>query len=94
MPGTRTEAQTDPLRVAIPNTHRVDETLCLRERLQQARLLTGCLFAGQDSVRIGTEQLGREGSSGTGPKAGGPYYLHRLAMGMNMQREYRSSGWQ
>jgi len=55
-------------------------TLCLRERLQQARLLTGCMFAGQDSVQIGTEQLGRDGSSGTEPKAGGPYYLHRFAM--------------
>jgi hypothetical protein len=44
MPGTRTEAQTDLLRAAIRNTRRVDETLCLRERLQQARLLTGCLF--------------------------------------------------
>jgi len=38
MLGPRAEAQTDPLRVAIRNTHRVDETLCLRERLQQARL--------------------------------------------------------
>lgn len=38
MPGTQTEAQTDPLRVAIRNAHRVDETLCLRERLRQAQL--------------------------------------------------------
>jgi hypothetical protein len=49
MPGTRTEAQTDLLRVAIRNTHRADETLCLRERLQQARPLTGCLLAGPNS---------------------------------------------
>ena len=51
-------------------------TLCLRERLRQARLLTGCLFAGQDSIQIVTEQRIRKGSSGTGPKTGGPYYLH------------------
>ena len=38
MPGKRTEAQTDPLRVAIRSAQRADETLCLRERLQQARL--------------------------------------------------------
>jgi len=38
MSETRTEAKTDPLRVAIRNAHRADETLCLRERLQQARL--------------------------------------------------------
>ncbi|MEN8760788.1 MAG: bifunctional proline dehydrogenase/L-glutamate gamma-semialdehyde dehydrogenase PutA [Thiogranum sp.] len=38
MLGSRADAQTDALRAAIRSTHRVDETLCLRERLQQARL--------------------------------------------------------
>ena len=28
---------------------------------------------------VGTQPFGGEGLSGTGPKAGGPHYLHRFA---------------
>ncbi len=38
MLGVQAETRLDPLRLAIRQAHRVDETQCLRERLQQARL--------------------------------------------------------
>ncbi|MEA2081109.1 MAG: bifunctional proline dehydrogenase/L-glutamate gamma-semialdehyde dehydrogenase PutA, partial [Pseudomonadota bacterium] len=72
MLGTRTEAQTDPSRVAIRKAHRVDETLCLRERLQQARLDPSREQAVQDQAR----KLAAEARDRALAQAGLEAFLH------------------
>ncbi len=56
---------------------RIDETIeAIRERA-----LVGNLYVNRNMVGavVGVQPFGGEGLSGTGPKAGGPLYLHRLA---------------
>ncbi|WP_027458672.1 bifunctional proline dehydrogenase/L-glutamate gamma-semialdehyde dehydrogenase PutA [Dechloromonas agitata] len=56
---------------------RIDETIeAIRERAQ-----VGNLYVNRNMVGavVGVQPFGGEGLSGTGPKAGGPLYLHRLA---------------
>jgi len=63
-------------------------TLALHSRIdsvveqvrQQVRV--GNLYVNRDQIGavVGTQPFGGEGLSGTGPKAGGPYYLHRFAV--------------
>jgi RHH-type proline utilization regulon transcriptional repressor/proline dehydrogenase/delta 1-pyrroline-5-carboxylate dehydrogenase len=58
---------------------RIDDTIAM---------VTGAIEAGNVYVNrnmvgavVGSQPFGGEGLSGTGPKAGGPFYLHRLARG-------------
>jgi RHH-type proline utilization regulon transcriptional repressor/proline dehydrogenase/delta 1-pyrroline-5-carboxylate dehydrogenase len=58
---------------------RIDDTIAT---------VTGAIEAGNIYVNrnmvgavVGSQPFGGEGLSGTGPKAGGPFYLHRLARG-------------
>ena len=50
-------------------------------RRVQARARVGNLYVNRNMIGavVGAQPFGGEGLSGTGPKAGGPYYLHRFA---------------
>ena len=41
---------------------------------------------------VGVQPFGGEGLSGTGPKAGGPHYLHRFAVERTRGRRYHGAG--
>ncbi|OGA28013.1 MAG: hypothetical protein A3I01_08285 [Betaproteobacteria bacterium RIFCSPLOWO2_02_FULL_65_24] len=63
-------------------------TLGIHSRLDQfvarvrARLRVGNTYVNRNMIGavVGVQPFGGEGLSGTGPKAGGPYYLHRFAV--------------
>ncbi len=57
---------------------RIDATV---ERIV-ARLPNGNVYVNRNMIGavVGTQPFGGSGLSGTGPKAGGPNYLHRLAL--------------
>jgi RHH-type proline utilization regulon transcriptional repressor/proline dehydrogenase/delta 1-pyrroline-5-carboxylate dehydrogenase len=57
---------------------RIDETI----DHVSARLRVGNTYVNRSIVGavVGVQPFGGEGLSGTGPKAGGPYYLHRFAV--------------
>ena len=58
---------------------RIDETIAhLSERVQAGNLYVNRNVIG---AVVGVQPFGGMGLSGTGPKAGGPLYLHRLAQG-------------
>jgi len=48
----------------------------------QNRVKVGNLYVNRDQIGavVGVQPFGGEGLSGTGPKAGGPHYLHRFAV--------------
>jgi RHH-type proline utilization regulon transcriptional repressor/proline dehydrogenase/delta 1-pyrroline-5-carboxylate dehydrogenase len=48
----------------------------------KARARVGNLYINRNMIGavVGAQPFGGEGLSGTGPKAGGPYYLHRFAI--------------
>ncbi|MDD5329997.1 MAG: bifunctional proline dehydrogenase/L-glutamate gamma-semialdehyde dehydrogenase PutA [Sulfuricella sp.] len=48
----------------------------------QNRLYVGNLYVNRNMIGavVGVQPFGGEGLSGTGPKAGGPFYLHRFAL--------------
>jgi len=48
----------------------------------QNRVKVGNLYVNRDQIGavVGVQPFGGEGLSGTGPKAGGPQYLHRFAV--------------
>ncbi|MFQ5993540.1 MAG: bifunctional proline dehydrogenase/L-glutamate gamma-semialdehyde dehydrogenase PutA [Acidiferrobacterales bacterium] len=56
---------------------RIDETM----RYIQERARVGNSYVNRDMIgaTVGVQPFGGEGLSGTGPKAGGPHYLHRFA---------------
>jgi RHH-type proline utilization regulon transcriptional repressor/proline dehydrogenase/delta 1-pyrroline-5-carboxylate dehydrogenase len=56
---------------------RIDETV----RRILARLAVGNAYVNRNIIGavVGVQPFGGEGLSGTGPKAGGPHYLHRFA---------------
>jgi RHH-type proline utilization regulon transcriptional repressor/proline dehydrogenase/delta 1-pyrroline-5-carboxylate dehydrogenase len=56
---------------------RIDETV----RRIQRRLHVGNTYVNRNMIGavVGVQPFGGEGLSGTGPKAGGPHYLHRFA---------------
>jgi RHH-type proline utilization regulon transcriptional repressor/proline dehydrogenase/delta 1-pyrroline-5-carboxylate dehydrogenase len=56
---------------------RIDETV---EYIRQ-RVKVGNIYVNRNMIGavVGVQPFGGEGLSGTGPKAGGPYYLHRFA---------------
>jgi RHH-type transcriptional regulator, proline utilization regulon repressor / proline dehydrogenase / delta 1-pyrroline-5-carboxylate dehydrogenase len=63
-------------------------TLGVHSRIQEtadhirARARVGNLYVNRNQIGavVGVQPFGGEGLSGTGPKAGGPYYLHRFAV--------------
>ena len=57
---------------------RIDETA----RRIAARLKVGNVYVNRSMIGavVGVQPFGGEGLSGTGPKIGGPYYLHRFAV--------------
>ncbi|HKW53080.1 MAG TPA: aldehyde dehydrogenase family protein, partial [Stellaceae bacterium] len=56
---------------------RIDETV----RRIHARLAVGNTYVNRNIIGavVGVQPFGGDGLSGTGPKAGGPHYLHRFA---------------
>jgi RHH-type proline utilization regulon transcriptional repressor/proline dehydrogenase/delta 1-pyrroline-5-carboxylate dehydrogenase len=63
-------------------------TLGVHSRIQEtadfvrARARVGNLYVNRNQIGavVGAQPFGGEGMSGTGPKAGGPHYLHRFAV--------------
>jgi RHH-type proline utilization regulon transcriptional repressor/proline dehydrogenase/delta 1-pyrroline-5-carboxylate dehydrogenase len=63
-------------------------TLGLHTRIQETadfvrgRMRVGNLYVNRNQIGavVGVQPFGGEGLSGTGPKAGGPHYLHRFAV--------------
>jgi RHH-type proline utilization regulon transcriptional repressor/proline dehydrogenase/delta 1-pyrroline-5-carboxylate dehydrogenase len=57
---------------------RIDETVeHVRDRLRVGNTYVNRSMVG---AVVGVQPFGGEGISGTGPKAGGPHYLHRFAV--------------
>jgi RHH-type proline utilization regulon transcriptional repressor/proline dehydrogenase/delta 1-pyrroline-5-carboxylate dehydrogenase len=56
---------------------RIDSTV----RRVAARVSAGNVYVNRNIIGavVGTQPFGGRGLSGTGPKAGGPHYLHRFA---------------
>ena len=59
---------------------------------QHARV--GNLYVNRNQIGavVGVQPFGGEGLSGTGPKAGGPHYLHRFAIERVMSQDTTASG--
>jgi RHH-type transcriptional regulator, proline utilization regulon repressor / proline dehydrogenase / delta 1-pyrroline-5-carboxylate dehydrogenase len=59
---------------------------------KQARV--GNLYVNRNQIGavVGVQPFGGEGLSGTGPKAGGPHYLHRFAVERVMSQDTTASG--
>jgi RHH-type proline utilization regulon transcriptional repressor/proline dehydrogenase/delta 1-pyrroline-5-carboxylate dehydrogenase len=57
---------------------RIEETA----RFIQERVRVGNVYVNRNQIGavVGVQPFGGEGLSGTGPKAGGPHYLHRFAV--------------
>jgi RHH-type transcriptional regulator, proline utilization regulon repressor / proline dehydrogenase / delta 1-pyrroline-5-carboxylate dehydrogenase len=60
----------------------------------QARVKVGNLYVNRDQIGavVGVQPFGGEGLSGTGPKAGGPQYLHRFAVERVVSTNITASG--
>jgi RHH-type proline utilization regulon transcriptional repressor/proline dehydrogenase/delta 1-pyrroline-5-carboxylate dehydrogenase len=58
------------------------------------RLRVGNLYANRNQIGavVGVQPFGGEGLSGTGPKAGGPRYLHRFAVERSLSVDTTASG--
>lgn len=69
---------------------RVDETVW---RIQR-RLHVGNIYVNRNMIGavVGVQPFGGEGLSGTGPKAGGPRYLHRFAVERTLSIDTTASG--
>ena len=69
------------------NDTRFGLTLGLHSRIEstvaqvRARMRVGNMYVNRNQIGaiVGSQPFGGEGLSGTGPKAGGPHYLHRFA---------------
>jgi len=69
---------------------RIDATVeHIRERLQ-----VGNMYVNRNQIGavVGVQPFGGEGLSGTGPKAGGPRYLHRFAVERSLSVDTTASG--
>jgi RHH-type proline utilization regulon transcriptional repressor/proline dehydrogenase/delta 1-pyrroline-5-carboxylate dehydrogenase len=63
-------------------------TLGIHSRIEETaafilmRVQVGNLYVNRNQIGavVGVQPFGGEGLSGTGPKAGGPHYLHRFAL--------------
>jgi len=69
---------------------RIDETVRAVER----RARVGNLYVNRNLIGavVGVQPFGGEGLSGTGPKAGGPHYLHRFAVERTISVDTTASG--
>ncbi len=69
---------------------RIEETVDVVRRLARV----GNLYVNRNQIGavVGAQPFGGEGLSGTGPKAGGPHYLHRFAVERVMSRDTTASG--
>jgi RHH-type proline utilization regulon transcriptional repressor/proline dehydrogenase/delta 1-pyrroline-5-carboxylate dehydrogenase len=69
---------------------RIDETV----RHILARLRVGNSYVNRSMIGavVGAQPFGGEGLSGTGPKAGGPHYLHRFATERTLSTDTTSAG--
>jgi RHH-type transcriptional regulator, proline utilization regulon repressor / proline dehydrogenase / delta 1-pyrroline-5-carboxylate dehydrogenase len=69
---------------------RIDETAA---RIYQ-RLPVGNTYVNRNMIGavVGVQPFGGEGLSGTGPKAGGPHYLHRFAVERTLSIDTTASG--
>ena len=75
-------------------------TLGLHTRIEttvnevRARVRVGNLYVNRNQIGavVGAQPFGGEGLSGTGPKAGGPHYLHRFAVERVCSTDTTASG--
>ena len=69
---------------------RIDETV----RYVHERLRAGNSYVNRTMIGavVGVQPFGGEGLSGTGPKTGGPYYLHRFATERTLSIDTTASG--
>ncbi|HUH86186.1 MAG TPA: bifunctional proline dehydrogenase/L-glutamate gamma-semialdehyde dehydrogenase PutA [Stellaceae bacterium] len=69
---------------------RIDETVAVVHR----RLAVGNTYVNRNMIGavVGVQPFGGEGLSGTGPKAGGPHYLHRFASERTLSIDTTASG--
>jgi RHH-type transcriptional regulator, proline utilization regulon repressor / proline dehydrogenase / delta 1-pyrroline-5-carboxylate dehydrogenase len=75
-------------------------TMGLHSRLQstvdlvKARAKVGNLYVNRSMIGavVGVQPFGGEGLSGTGPKAGGPHYLHRFCLERTVSIDVTSAG--
>ncbi len=75
-------------------------TLCLHSRIDSTvdrirRLLkVGNTYVNRNQIGavVGVQPFGGEGLSGTGPKAGGPHYLHRFATERTLSIDTTAAG--
>ena len=69
---------------------RIDATV----RQIHERLPVGNTYVNRDQIGavVGVQPFGGEGLSGTGPKAGGPHYLYRLATERTLSVDITASG--
>ncbi|HUC64533.1 MAG TPA: bifunctional proline dehydrogenase/L-glutamate gamma-semialdehyde dehydrogenase PutA [Stellaceae bacterium] len=69
---------------------RIDETVAHIHR----RLAIGNTYVNRNMIGavVGVQPFGGEGLSGTGPKAGGPHYLHRFAVERSLSVDTTAAG--
>ena len=75
-------------------------TLGLHTRIEdvvdevRSKARVGNLYVNRNQIGavVGAQPFGGEGLSGTGPKAGGPHYLHRFAVERVMSWDTTASG--
>ena len=60
----------------------------------RARLRVGNAYVNRNMIGavVGVQPFGGEGLSGTGPKAGGPHYLHRFATERTLSVDTTAAG--
>ncbi|MBN4046473.1 bifunctional proline dehydrogenase/L-glutamate gamma-semialdehyde dehydrogenase PutA, partial [bacterium AH-315-P15] len=63
-------------------------------RFIRERVHAGNIYVNRNQIGavVGVQPFGGEGLSGTGPKAGGPYYLHRMAKERAISEDTTASG--
>jgi len=68
----------------------------IRETTQyiRERIHAGNVYVNRNQIGavVGVQPFGGEGLSGTGPKAGGPHYLHRMAREVSISEDTTASG--
>jgi len=69
---------------------RIDATV----RAVHARIRAGNAYVNRNMIGaiVGSQPFGGEGLSGTGPKAGGPHYLHRFAVERSLSVDTTAAG--
>ncbi len=69
---------------------RIEETA----RRVRAAVRSGNIYVNRNQIGavVGVQPFGGEGLSGTGPKAGGPHYLHRFAREVSISEDTTASG--